>query len=122
MVVAGTTIDVDERIMRGVLLKVVVELGFEIIRLLLLQVGVNDLRNSHGTDPMGEDGVGQRVNRFGFDSFKNGDFGGFIGKGNHKFVVAVRDERSVDVEMNGGVGNLRRFFCLLENVAVVAGF
>ena len=56
-----SSIDVNERIMRSLLLQVVVELGFEIIGLLLFQIVVDDLRNGHATDPMGKDGVDQEV-------------------------------------------------------------
>ena len=70
---------------------------------------------------MSEDGIGQRFWSFGRNGFKNCDFGGFIGEGNHKFVVAVGDERAVDVQVHSGVGNLRLFLGSLKHLLVVAG-
>ena len=71
---------------------------------------------------MSEDGIGQRFWSFGRNSFKYRDFGGFIGEGNHKFVVAVGDERPMDVEMHRGVGDLRLFLGMLKHLTVGAGF
>ena len=70
---------------------------------------------------MSEDGIGQRFRSLGRNSFENRDFGGFIGEGDYKFVVAVGSERSVDVQMHSGVGDLRRFLGMLKHLTVVAG-
>ena len=56
---------------------------------MLIQIGVNDLRDGHATNPASEYGVGQRFNCIGFDGFKNGDFGGFIGESDDEFVVTI---------------------------------
>lgn len=69
--------------MRGLFLQIVVELCFEIIRLLLVQIGVNDLWNNRTTDPMSEDGLGQGVDGFGFGRFKDSDLGGLVGEGHN---------------------------------------
>ena len=71
---------------------------------------------------MSEDCIGQRFRSFGRNGLENRDFGGFIGEGDHKFVVAVGDERPVNVQMHRGVGNLRLFLGMLEHLTVVAGF
>ena len=44
------------------------------------------------TNPVSEYGVGQRLICFIFDSFEDGDLGGFIGEGDNEFVVAIQDE------------------------------
>ena len=71
---------------------------------------------------MSEDGIGQRFRSFGRNGLENRDFGGFIGEGDHEFVVAVGSERTVYVQMHSGVGDLRRFLGMLKHLAVVAGF
>ena len=48
-----------------------VEFGLELIRLLFVQIGVDDLWDSHAENPVSEDGVGQRFNWFWFGSFSN---------------------------------------------------
>ena len=78
--------------MRSLLLQVVVELCLELISLLFVQIGVDDLRDGHATNPVREYGVAQILNCFGFDSLKNSYFGGFIGVGDNEFVVTIRDK------------------------------
>ena len=59
LIVARATIDVDEWVVRGLLLQVIVEFGFKLISMLLIEIYGDDLRNGHAADPMSEDGVGQ---------------------------------------------------------------
>ena len=61
MILAGSTIDVDEWVVGSFLLQKVVELGFEVVGVLFVQVSVDDLRDGHAADPMGEDGIGQSL-------------------------------------------------------------
>ena len=60
-----------------------------LISLLFVQIGVDDLLDGHATNPAREYGVAQILNCFGFDSFKNSYFGGFIGVGDDEFVVTI---------------------------------
>ena len=71
---------------------------------------------------MREDCVGQRFWSFGFDGLEHGDLGGFVRECEDEFVVPLGDERAMDVQMHCGVGDLRRFLCVLKNLAIVAGF
>ena len=71
---------------------------------------------------MSEDCVGQCLWSFGFDGFEHGDLGCFVREGYHEFVVPVGDKGAMDVQMHGGVGDLRRFLGVLKHLAIVAGF
>ena len=122
MIVAGALVNVDKRIVRSFLLQEIIEFGFELVGLLFVQIGVDDVWDGHATDPVPEDCEGQRFRGFGFDGLEHGDLGGFFRECEDEFVVPVGNERAMDVQMHGGVGNLRCFLCVLKHLAIVAGF
>ena len=49
LIVAGPTVDVDERVVGSVLLQEVIEFGLEVVGVLFVQIGVVDLRDGHAT-------------------------------------------------------------------------
>ena len=121
LIVAGTSIDVNKRIVGSFLLQEIVELGLEVVCLLFSQIGANDLWDGHATNRMSENFMGQSFCCFGYDSFEHGDFGGLVGESDHEFVFTIGNEGPMNVQINGGVGYLGSFLCLLKHLTIIAG-
>ena len=107
-----TSVGVDERVVRDVLVEGQVKLVFESFRLVLREVGVDDLRSRHFAESFHNACSGQIVRRFVGHWGKRPNSGSLTSEHGNEFSVPIGGKGAVNVEMDYCAGHCMFFYAL----------